>query len=182
MTCVIVSVIFTSSCFTYAQEHELQIDSVQNESITIPIFDSYEELKKAEEEELITTYQVYLQDNSGGTQYCKIKPVLIRTIGGCELYFDFDSTFQLSAVRFKELIIESEYIGKNFFKKSSQKYIVKDLDFSLYTGKRLIYRGISIPKTENRVTIRTKGLGIYRNSPAGWLSCQYQIGGWWKIA
>ena len=140
-------------------------------------------MEKAEAKREIPTYSIYRAGGEAGTNLCTIKPVLIRTIGGCELYFDFDSTFQLSSVRFRELIVESEWIGLNYFKVGSAtaKYTVKNLSYSLYTGTRLIYRDIDIPKSEKRAIVRTKGLGVYRNNPAGWLNCQYQMTGRWEI-
>lgn len=176
---ITILLIFTSMSPTYALETNYSFNPTDT-AIIVPIYDSIEEMEKVEKENHI--YSVY---EVGGTTLCTIKPILVRTVGGCELYFDFDSTFQLSSVRFKELIVESEWIGKNYFKVGSAnaKYTVKDLHYSLYRGRRLIYSSddIKIPLDENRAIVRTKGLGVYRNDYSDWLSCQYQIDGRWEI-
>ena len=104
-------------------------------------------------------------------------------IGKCELHFEFNSTMRINAIRFSELIVESEYIGKNFLKMTpsgNNSYITFNTG-SVYHGTKTICSEFDIPTTEDRVKVRSKKLGIYPNEKSMWLACQYQIGGWWGV-
>lgn len=160
-------------------------DSTENESIEIPIFDSVSEA--AQELNLEPGIQLFGVGDEGGLPDCVITPFMTRTnspMENCTLYLHYSSNFRVESLRFKELIVEKSYlVGKNYLKltpKSGQSYYVVKL-FSTYSDYKTVKNDIMIPTDVQKVFIRTKNLGVYRNNPAGWLSCQYQITGNWSI-
>lgn len=171
--------IFCSTGFTYASDTSL--GSIEaDDYITVPVYDSFEEAEEAmkEQQSLVSSYS-----GSGGTSECTIKPYIVRDAPfgtSSEIYFDISSDFSINAVRFTELIVESEYLGINYLKmkpKSGSTYCTFNTGTIMY-GKRTICRDFDIPMSEDRVRVRTKGMGVYKVTSSMWLSCQYQISGY----
>lgn len=160
-------------------------DSLTNESIEIPIFESLPEAVQELSHE--ASIQPFGAGDEGGMADCTITPFMVRTNSLMEnytLYLKYNANFRIESIRFKELIVEKSYlIGKNYLKltpKSGQSYYVIKMH-SDYSGYKTVKDDIMVPLDVKNVFIRTKDIGVYRNSPAGWLSCQYQITGSWTI-
>lgn len=167
----------------YVFADDINISS--NEYIEMPIFDSIPEA--IQELTCEPGIQQFGTGDEGGLADCTITPFIVRTnslMENCTLYLHYDSNFRTQSIRFKELIVEKSYlIGKNYLKltpKTGQSHYIVNL-YSDYKGYKTVKNDIMVPLDVKKVFIRTKDMGVYRNSPAGWLSCQYQITGSWTI-
>lgn len=179
---VTVALVLCSTNAIFAQEVD-NTSMSSGEYATIPIFDSVTEAEQALEQK--DAIQTFGAGDEGGTQTCFISPYIVRTnslMSKCTLYLHYESNFRIESLRFKELIVEKSYlIGKNYLKlpKSGSSYYTVKLN-SDYRGYKTI-ETFEIPTGIKSVVVRTKSLGIYRNSTSSWLACQYQIGGTWVI-
>lgn len=185
IVCIIAMAVmlFSGTAYVWAEEESESTAINSNEvGCVVPIFDSVEEAEAA----LANVPEPPSPFSAGGTQYCIIKPYIVRNHGTtCALYLDFNSNFRLNAVRFKELIVEDFYLlGKNYLKLtsagSSSSYVTFNFG-SVYSGKRIIYDEFEIPRNKSEVYVRTKGLGVYHNENSQWLSATWQITGSWVI-
>lgn len=171
--------------------NEVQNFPDENDFLIIPVFDSIEEAECAME----NGNGIALQNASdiigdaGGTQYCYIYAFIVRSnslMQKCELYFRWESDFRINAIRFSELVVEKAPVplaGKNYLKlkpESGKSYCTYDVG-STYSGQKTICSDFNIPLDEDKVIVRSKGIGVFLNSSSSWIACQYQLGGVWSV-
>jgi len=180
--------IFCSTSLAYA---EINVPEEEYVELTIPIFNSVEEAQAAIAEQSISYVTPLEYGDEGGTQYCRIYPYLTRVgfygSDTCDLSLEYISDFPINSIRFKKLVVESDFWGINYYKltpESGSSYCVYDVG-SLYRGrKRLTIDNddlIYIPFEETQVRVKTSGLQVFHNTSEDWIACQYQIGGKWLI-
>jgi hypothetical protein len=172
---ILVCIIFVLNSFNVSFASEINFEN--NEFISIPVFDSMEDAEAALQKGNIESINVR-SDNSGGTEICVISPFIVRQWSleeSCELYFNIESKYRVNAVRFKELIVESEYLGINYLKivpADNANYCTYNTG-STYTAMKTICRDFDVPTSENRVRVRSKGMQVFFNTSDNWIACQY---------
>ena len=97
---------------TFAFANDTNNAQETNSEFSIPVFDSIQEAEAALNEE--NNIQPLAIGDEGGTQICIIYPYIVRQNSlteKCQLYLKYESDLRVQSIRFKELIVESEYIG-----------------------------------------------------------------------